>query len=131
MKFSFSNNEKLKSKKHIDLLFTQGKACSKFPLKMIYTTTDFSDDVPLKTGVSVSKRNFKKAVDRNKIKRLLRECYRLNKHIIFNDLDEKYVCMFLYLGKEIPQFQDLNQKMERLLLDFKSKEINNNASLQK
>ena len=130
MKFSFSNKEKLKSKKHIDVLFTEGKSCSKYPLKMIYTTTDFIDDVPIKAGVSVSKRNFKKAVDRNKVKRILRECYRLNKHIIFNDLDKKYVCMFLYLGREIPKFHDLNQKMERLLLDFKSKEINN-TSVQK
>ena len=100
-------------------MFTEGKSRSNFPLKIIYAPYNFEDEIPLKVGVSVSKRNFKKAVDRNRIKRLLRESYRLNKHIIFNNLGQKYICMFLYLGKEKPTFQELNGKMERLLHDFK------------
>lgn len=87
---------------------------------MVYKNISFSDDVPVKAGVSVSKRNFKKAVDRNRIKRLLRECYRLNKHLVYHELNQKYVIMFLYLGKEMPNFHDLNKKMERLLIAFKS-----------
>ena len=120
VRYTFSNTEKLKSKKHIEALFTEGETCSKYPLKMVYKNISFSDDVPVKAGVSVSKRNFKKAVDRNRIKRLLRECYRLNKHLVYHELNQKYVIMFLYLGKEMPNFHDLNKKMERLLIAFKS-----------
>ena len=118
METTFPKIEKLKSKKLIETLFAEGKSCSKYPLRVVYATVDFEDDVSLKVGVSVSKRNFKKAVDRNRIKRLIRETYRLNKHIIFNNLEQKYVCMFLYLGKEKPEFKSLNKKMEGLLHDL-------------
>lgn len=118
MKFSFSKKEKLKSKKEIQHLFANGTSYTKFPIKMIISPYDFEDETPIKVGVSVSKRNFKKAVSRNHIKRLLREGYRLNKHIIFNSLEQKYVCMFLYLGKEKPTFHLIQEKMERLLHEF-------------
>ena len=117
MKQSLSKKEKLKSKKEIELLFSEGRSCTKFPIKMIFTSHQFEEEIPLKIGVSVSKRNFKKAVQRNQIKRLLRESYRLNKHIVFNNLEEKHICMFLYIGKEKPTFHELNSKMERLLQD--------------
>ena len=117
--FSFTTVEKLKSKKEITHLFAVGKSRTCFPIKLIYTPYDFDERTPLKVGVSVSKRNFKRAVDRNRIKRLLREGYRLNKPIIFNDLGRKYICMFLYIGKEKPTFQEIHDTMERLLQDFK------------
>lgn len=122
MNQQFPNNEKLKSKKLIETLFTSGKSVSSFPIKLIYSSIPFEEDVLIKAGVSVSKRRFKKAVDRNHIKRLLREAYRLNKSIIHNELQEQYVCMFLYLGKEMPNFNELNGKMERLLHKLVAKE---------
>lgn len=122
MNQQFPNNEKLKSKKLIEQLFKSGKSVSSFPVKLIYTTVPFEEDVLIKASVSVSKRRFKNAVDRNRIKRLLRESYRLNKSIIHNELQEQYVCMFLYLGKEMPNFNELNGKMERLLHKLVAKE---------
>mgnify|MGYP000321365893 CR=1 FL=1 len=115
--------EKLKSKKLLDELFTSGKKLNEYPIKLVYKKLDFEDDVLIKTGVSVPKRNFKRAVDRNRIKRLLREGYRLNKHIIHNEIKEKYVCMFLYLGKEMPNCEVLNDKMIKLLNKLVEKEI--------
>jgi ribonuclease P protein component len=75
--YSYNKTEKLKSRKVLNELFTKGKSFSVFPVKLFYTIAE--DDQTIKAGVGVSARNFKKAVDRNRIKRLLRECYRLNK----------------------------------------------------
>jgi len=119
---TFPTIEKLKSKKLLDELFTSGKKLNEYPIKLVYKQLNFEDEVLIKAGVSVPKRNFKKAVDRNRIKRLLREAYRLNKHIIHNEFNEKYVCMFLYLGKDMPTFEVLNTKMVRLLNKLVEKE---------
>lgn len=122
MNQTYPSIEKLKSKKLLDELFSSGKKITEFPIKLVYKQLDFEDEILVKAGVSVPKRNFKKAVDRNKIKRLLREGYRLNKHILHDELNQKYVCMFLYLGKDMPTFEELNIKMERLIKKFAKKE---------
>ncbi|MGB0897488.1 MAG: ribonuclease P protein component [Flavobacteriaceae bacterium] len=103
--------------------FHLDKKINGYPIKLVYKHLNFEDDTLIKAGVSVPKRNFKKAVDRNKIKRLLREAYRLNKHIVHDGLDKKYVCMFLYLGKEMPTFKELHSKTEHLLAKLLEKEM--------
>ena len=75
MKLTYSKEEKLKSKKLIDALFSEGQSVAAFPLRLVYLETTFTETILAKTGVSVSKRNFKTAVQRNRIKRLLRESY--------------------------------------------------------
>ena len=122
MNQTFPNIEKLKSKKLIDELFRNGQSVNAFPIKMIYAKIPFEEAVKLKTGVSVSKRNFKKAVDRNRIKRLLRESYRLHKTSLIEKLDTQYVCMFLYLGKDEPNFEFIETKMKKVVLKFIEKE---------
>ena len=114
MKHSYNKIEKLKSKKLIEQLFSEGEIITLHPLRLIFIEASFNDDVKFKVGVSVSKRNFKKAVDRNKVKRLLREAYRLNKSIIFNNITTQNAFMILYLGNEIPNFKDLEIKMKQL-----------------
>lgn len=123
----FPSKEKLKSKKLIDQLFNEGKSVSAFPIKMVYAKIPFEDNVMLKAGVSVSKRNFKKAVDRNHIKRLLREAYRLHKYSLIQEIDSQYVCMFLYLGKELPSYSFVESKMKKALQKFQEKENINKA----
>ena len=100
MSFTYSKKDKLKSKKLIEQLFSQGKAITVYPLRLIYLKTQFDDDAVLKTGVSVSKRLHKTAVARNRIKRLLREVYRLNKPLYFNNSSTSYTFMILYLSKD-------------------------------
>lgn len=121
MSFSYPKKEKLKSKLLIDQLFSEGKAVSVYPLRLVYLKTDFKDDTKFKTGVSVSKRNFKNAVDRNRIKRLLREAYRLNKTTYFNNILSSYALMILYIGKDGTDFASVDMKMKQLLDAFSKK----------
>jgi len=115
---SFGKKEKLKNKILITQLFEEGKGISVYPLKLIYLPVD-KKEVPIKTAVTVSKRNFKSAVHRNKIKRLLRESYRCNKALVFNNTEGNFAFLFLYLGKDIPTFEQLDHKMKLVLNKFK------------
>jgi ribonuclease P protein component len=117
---TYSKKEKLKSKKLIDQLFSEGHSVSAFPLRLVYLNTHFDEAVLAKTGVSVSKRNFKTAVDRNRIKRLLREAYRLNKSNYFNNITTQYAFMILYIGKDKPSFIEVETKMNVLFKKFLS-----------
>ncbi|MEO5776175.1 MAG: ribonuclease P protein component [Flavobacterium sp.] len=118
MDFSYPKDEKLKSKKIIDLLFSEGKSVSKYPLRLVYVKHDFEEDVPLKIGVSVSKKYFKNAVDRNYFKRVLRESYRLNKQLLVENVDTKYCMMFFYQTNERLSYQEINQKTIQLFEKF-------------
>ncbi|WP_431133000.1 ribonuclease P protein component [Psychroserpens mesophilus] len=125
MSFSYPKKEKLKHQKLVEKLFSEGKSVSVFPLRMVYLKTDFKDDAKFKTGVSTSKRNFKNAVDRNRIKRLLREAYRLNKAAHFNNISGSYALMILYLSKDGTDFESIDLKMKQLLDAF-SKKVSQN-----
>ena len=111
---SYSAKEKLKSRKLLDQLFTKGRSFSVFPVKVFYMPLPATADHPVKAGVGVSAKHFRKAVDRNRIKRLLRECYRLNKQPLYATVATKQkqlAVFFLYIGKEIPEYPLLNEKM--------------------
>ena len=88
MNFNYPKNEKLKSKITIGLLFSEGKSVSKYPLRLVYHSGALGDEQQLKVGVSVSKKKKKKAVDRNYFKRVLRESYRVNRHLLKQQLDQ-------------------------------------------
>lgn len=111
LKYSFNKSEKLKSKTLIDKLFKEGKSVSAFPLRLVYMPSDESNSVLSKAGVSVSKRNFKRAVDRNRIKRLIREAYRLHKAQYLSNILTPHAFMILYIGKDMPTLQELEKKM--------------------
>ena len=115
---SFPKKEKLKSRKLIEQLFDEGKSISKYPVKLIYLKTRLPEEVVIRVGVAVPKKNFKGAVKRNRIKRLLREAYRLNKHLIFNNTQGNFAFLFLYLGKEMPDFFELERCMKEILGKF-------------
>ena len=100
MQYTLGKEEKLKSKKLIDQLFAEGKHVKSFPLRLIYSPLNHDGEFPIKVGFSVPKRNVKLAVDRNRIKRLMREVYRKNKHLFLDNIENKYVFMFIYMAKE-------------------------------
>lgn len=118
---SYAKAEKLKSRKALNALFTAGKSFAVFPVKVFWMPAEHNTGQPIQAGVGVSARHFKKAVDRNRIKRLLRECYRLNKHSLLATLEakeKKVVVFFLYVGKELPDYTLLNEKMQQALTKF-------------
>ncbi|HLW42565.1 MAG TPA: ribonuclease P protein component [Flavobacterium sp.] len=118
MNQNYPKTEKLKKKKYIDLLFSEGRTVSKYPLRLVYVPVK-DLEVPLQMGVSVSKKYFKKAVDRNYFKRVLRECYRLNKEILLTNLNEPYVMMFFYQTKERLTYKEIEEKTRELFIKFK------------
>ena len=127
MKHTLGKEERLKSKKLIERLYEERNYVKVFPLRMIFLQTEHTSNFPAQVGVSVPKRNFKLAVDRNRIKRLMRETYRLQKEIVYDNLEEPYVFMISYLGKEQCTYEELFLKMEKLLTQFvnETKKIKN------
>jgi ribonuclease P protein component len=118
MRNTLGKQERLKSKKLIEKLYAEGDSVKTFPLRMMYVQTAHTSDFPCQVGVSVAKRNYKLAVDRNRLKRLMRETYRLQKQIVYKNLDEPYVFMISYIGREEIKYEDLYLKMEKLLTLF-------------
>ncbi|HLW31251.1 MAG TPA: ribonuclease P protein component [Aequorivita sp.] len=121
MQKKFPKKQKLKSAKTIENLFLEGKTHSKYPLKVFFLPKPHPmvGKVSIESNLAafaVPKRSFKSAVDRNRIKRQLREVYRLNKHRLNEKLAGKFVLLFLFLGKEKPKYAELEKAMTNLLL---------------
>jgi ribonuclease P protein component len=118
-RFRFPKSERLKSRKQIDQLFEKGKGFSIFPVRVMYQF--FPGDEQnngLQIGVTASKRYFKKAVDRNRIKRLLREAYRLQKHDLQTQVKEsgkRGLVFFLYTDKTIASFETVKTAVSKCL----------------
>jgi ribonuclease P protein component len=116
--FTFNKQERLKSHKLIEQLFSNGKSFSVFPIKALFQFTVLNSDIFLQAGVAVSKKNFKKAVDRNRVKRLLREAYRLQKIELQKQLqikNKQLVIFFIYTGKDMPVMPDIMEKVNTVL----------------
>jgi len=132
--FTYPRKQKLKSRKLLGKLFQSGKSLNAFPLKLIYQTNSPIVGETLMAGVGASSRNFKKAVDRNRIKRLLRESYRLEQAILQNGLpqDRQWQLFFIYTGKELPDAKLIQNKMQflmhKLVDQFASKEASTDAN---
>ena len=122
MQFTYPKKEKLKSKTTIDLLFSEGNSVSKFPLRLVYVENKEPNAELMKMGVSVSKKYFKKAVDRNYFKRVLRETYRLNKHLLIDHLEKPYAFMFFYQTKERLSYQEIEEKTIQLFQKFNERQ---------
>ena len=118
MKFTYPKHEKLKSKTTIDLLFSGGKSVSKYPLRLVYVENTEPNTELIKMGVSVSKKYFKKAIDRNYFKRVLRETYRLHKSILIEKMDQPYALMFFYQTKDRLSYQEIEEKTIQLFEKF-------------
>ena len=118
----FGKAEKLKSKKLIDKLFAEGESVKSYPLKLVYTACDTSEETGLKTGVSVPKKLVKTAVKRNRIKRLMREVFRKNKYLVTTHLASSHAFMFIYISRDEISYDKLENSMKKTMQKFLEKQ---------
>lgn len=115
---TFSKSEHLCGEKRITRLFTEGKAFIAYPLRVIYLVEPRKDAEPASVMVSVPKKRFKRAVKRNRLKRLMREAYRLNKHPLIEKLNEMEMQIhvaFNYVSDDELDFETIDKKMKLAL----------------
>ena len=126
-KYTLGGEERLKSRKKIQDLFTKGKVINFSPFKIMYQLDEANS--PLQMGVAVGTRQFKKAVDRNRIKRMVKEAYRLQKNELKSSLIARKTGLslfFIYTGKTIPSYDFVYEKIGKILLKLES-ELNASA----
>lgn len=122
----FPKAEHLKSRKQIEQLFKKGQTEKGFPLLAVYATLEIASETH-QAAFSVSKKKFKHAVDRNLLKRRMREAYRLNKQLLPLEGVEKQAILFVYLPKEIQEYAQIQKGMQKAL-DKLSKSLQKEAT---
>jgi ribonuclease P protein component len=113
---TFKKKERLTGIKAIAELFEKGKTGLVYPLKFVFIEKEVMPGFPVHAAFSVSKKNFKKAVERNLIKRRMKEAYRLNKNFFYERLKEKNLdIMFVYIANEILPYPDVKKSIMEIL----------------
>ena len=115
--FTLGKKERLKSRKQTERLFSEGKKFTLAPFR-IYYLFGKDNSISLQFGTGVSSKLFKKAVHRNRVKRLIREAYRLQKIILQDKLEEQNIQLnlfFIYTGKELPEYKEVYDKTGKVL----------------
>ena len=114
----FSKQEKLKSRKTIDLLFSKGRSINNGPVRVVFLAKENLSGSLVNTGFSVPKKNIKLAVNRNLLKRRMREAYRLNNHKFKYALTQNKKgldIMFIYTSKQICTYKEIEDKIKVIL----------------
>lgn len=114
--YTFKKEERLCSKKLLEKLFHNGSSFLVYPFRIVSLPEILYTKYPAQAVIAVSKRKFKRAVDRNLIKRKVREAYRLNKdELLYPFLTENKLSLIVsihYVGKEIPEYQFIEKKLK-------------------
>lgn len=117
-RYTLSKDERLHLKRHQDVLFDKGQSFVAYPLRLVYLCTDTVLPARVSMMISVPKKKFKRAVKRNRIKRLIREAYRIRKYELIEPLTEKnksLLMAFLFLDKELPSFAVIEKAMKKAM----------------
>jgi len=132
--YKFGKREKLCSRKIIDLLFRKGKGFVAYPIRVqMLPMKDLPEDVPSQAMFSVSKKRFKRAVKRNLLKRRMREAYRLNKHHLYNVIEQKdlqIAVAFLYISSDEMDYHNIEEGMKKAIQKLVAKIEKNETTPQ-
>lgn len=125
-RLTFPKAQKLCHRKDIDLLFEAGDSFFTHPFKVVFREAECKEESVVRLLISVPKKNIRSSVDRNRVKRLIREAYRLNKQSLIQELQVNQKCLqiaFVYTGKQIPIYQSVEKSLikilEKLIQQFK------------
>lgn len=119
MQHTFQKTERLCSRTEIGKLFDEGESVKAFPMKMVWRRTSHTQEYPIQVMFSVSKRNFKSAVTRNRIKRQLREVYRVKKHEWYAELEgDACAIAIIYTGRKKVSSEELADRIKKLFNRF-------------
>lgn len=116
--FTLGKKERLKSRKQIEQLFSSGQRFVIPPFRIFYSFQEAGESISLQAGFAASSRIFKTAVERNRVKRLSREAYRLQKNDLQNQLKEqnkRLNVFFIYIGKEMPGYEEVYKSIQLAL----------------
>ena len=122
--YTFRKEERISSTKEIDFLFENGTSFSSYPLRVLFCVKETSENARFSVLISVPKRKFKRAAHRNRIKRLLRENYRLNKSILWEIPEEKCPGLsigFVFIGKDMPDYKQITVAVSKALSAIRKK----------
>ena len=122
-RFTLGAIERLKLRKQIETLFQQGEAFSVFPLRVVYKFTELAEteESPVRIGFSIPKKRIKKAVGRNKVRRVLKEAWRLNKHSLYGVIPEgtQLHGFLVYTGSEKLTFAEAETAVRKAISKLK------------
>lgn len=123
-KFGFSKDEKIVGNSKVDGLFENGQSFVAYPLRVVYLLSSEYKTPPVSVLISIPKKRIKSAVNRNRIKRLIREAYRLNKLAVSDLCVERGLRLdvgFIYVKDDIVQFADIVKAMKKALAELRKR----------
>ena len=131
MKYTLGKEEKLKSTRLIEALFSSGSRINAFPLQLVFLQVSHQSSFPIQVGFSVPKRTIKLAVNRNRIKRIMREVYRKNKYLFSENLQNEYIFMFIYTATKEMTYIEVEMSLKNINEKFKTKLISETSNTTK
>jgi ribonuclease P protein component len=131
LKATFKKTERLCDRKLITALYTEGKTLFNHPFKLQWQEITLDTPIPVQVVIAVPKRHFKKAIQRNRLKRQMREAYRKNKHLLYEyalENRQQFAWMLVYIAKEPEKFAIIEAKLIQLIQRFIDDQKNNHLA---